>query len=74
MNKFTSMKALYITKSAWNWLTTSSALSGMIITSQIDAQKATNIKHNRSILKSLTNAVLFCGRQCIALQGDAENT
>ena len=42
------------------------------ITSQVDARKAANIKHNCSILKSLTSTVLFCGKQCIALQGDAE--
>ena len=42
------------------------------ITSQVDARKAENIQHNRIILKSLASAVLFCGRQCIALGGDAE--
>jgi len=46
----------------------------MTITSQIDARKAANIERNRSILKSLARAVLYCGRQCIALRGDAENT
>ena len=44
----------------------------MAITSQIDDRKAANIEHNRSILKSLASAVLFCGRQCIALRGDTE--
>ena len=44
----------------------------MAITSQIDARKAANIERNRSILKSLASAVLFCGRQCIALRGDTE--
>ena len=44
------------------------------ITSQIDARKAANIQNNRFILKSLASAVLFCGRQCIALRGVAENT
>ena len=42
------------------------------ITSQVDARKAANIERNRSILKSLASAVLFCGKQCIALRGDAE--
>ena len=37
------------------------------ITSQVDARKAANIERNRSILKSLATAVLFCGKQCIAL-------
>ena len=45
----------------------------MAITSQIDARKAANIECNCSILKSLANAVLFCGRQCIALRGDTEH-
>ena len=40
--------------------------------SQIDQRRAANIKHNRAILKSIVRAVLFCGRQCIALRGDAE--
>ena len=44
------------------------------ITSQIDARKAANIQRNRFILKSLAGAVLFCGKQCIALRGIAENT
>ena len=44
----------------------------MAITSQIDARKVANIERNRSILKLLANAVLFCGRQCIALRGDTE--
>ena len=39
----------------------------MTITSQVDARKAENIQRNRTILKSLASAVLFCGRQCIAL-------
>ena len=38
----------------------------MAITSQIDVCKVANIERNRSILKSLANAVLYCGRQCIA--------
>lgn len=45
----------------------------MAITSQIETCKAANIERNRSILKSLARAVLFCGKQCIALRGDAEN-
>ena len=43
------------------------------ITAQYDAHRAANIKHNRSILKSLASAVLFCTRQYIALRGDSEN-
>ena len=37
------------------------------IISRIDAHKAAKIKHNHSLLKSVASAVLFCGRQCIAL-------
>ena len=43
------------------------------IVSRIDAHKAANIKHNRSLLKSIASAVLFCGRQCNALRGDIED-
>lgn len=45
----------------------------MAITSKIDACKAPNIERNCLTLKSLASAVLFCGRQCIALRGDAEH-
>ena len=43
------------------------------IISHLDARKAANIERNRSVLKSMPRAVLFCGRQCIALQGDFED-
>lgn len=42
------------------------------IVAQVDARKAANIKSNRAVLKSIARAVLFCGRQCIALRGDCE--
>jgi len=42
------------------------------IASHVDTRKAANIEHNRKILKSLARAVLFCGKQCIALRGDIE--
>jgi len=42
------------------------------ITARYDAYVVANIKHNQSILKFLASAVLFCGRQCITLQGDTE--
>ena len=42
------------------------------ITAQVDARKAANIERNRAVLKSIARAVLYCGRQCIALRGDAE--
>ena len=39
------------------------------ITYHVDTRKAAR---NRRILKSLASAVLFCGKQCIALRGDIE--
>ena len=43
------------------------------IIAQVDARKAANIKRNRAVLKSIASAVLFCGRQCIALRGVSED-
>ena len=43
------------------------------ITSQIDSRKAENIKKNRAVLMCIASAVLYCGRQYIALRGDAED-
>ena len=42
------------------------------ITAVADKTKAANIARNQNILKSVTQAVLYCGQQCIALRGDAE--
>ena len=42
------------------------------ITACQDARVVANIKRNQLLLKSLASAVLFCGRQCIALRGDNE--
>ena len=38
------------------------------IAAQVDASKAANVQRNRAMLKSIARAVLFCGRQCIALR------
>ena len=38
------------------------------IAALIDKTKAKNFARNRSILKSVAEAILFCARQCIALQ------
>ncbi|KAL7844825.1 hypothetical protein SRHO_G00233640 [Serrasalmus rhombeus] len=38
----------------------------------MDSAKEANIKENRHILKCVAEAVLYCGRQCIALRGSAE--
>ncbi|XP_035668943.1 52 kDa repressor of the inhibitor of the protein kinase-like [Branchiostoma floridae] len=43
------------------------------IAAQVDARKAVNIQNNREVIKSIARAVLFCGRQCIALRGDKED-
>ena len=37
-----------------------------------DQRRAANIERNRSVLKIVTNAVLYCARQCIGLRGDSE--
>lgn len=41
--------------------------------SQTDKRRNKNIKKNRHILTSIAEAVLYCGRQCIALRGDNED-
>ena len=38
----------------------------------ISTRKADNIHRNRSILKTVADAILYCARQCIALRGDHE--
>ena len=43
------------------------------ISTRIDSSKTAKIERNREVLKSIAWAVLFCGRQCIALRGDVEN-
>lgn len=43
------------------------------ISAQIDSSKAANIERNHEFLKSIARAVLFCGRQCIALRVDVES-
>ena len=42
------------------------------ISVRMDSAKEANIKENRHILKCVAEAVLYCGRQCIALRGSAE--
>ena len=43
------------------------------ITVQVDARKVANIQRNRVVLKSIASAILYCGKQCIALRGSSEN-
>ena len=43
------------------------------ISAQVDSHKAANVRKNRAVLMSIASAVLYCGRQCIALRGDAED-
>ena len=42
------------------------------VNNRIDDEKRKNIIRNRHIVKCVSEAVLFCGRQCIALRGDNE--
>ena len=39
----------------------------------LDTKKAANVDRNRTILKCVLEAVIYCGRQCIALRGNNEN-
>ena len=39
---------------------------------QLDQQKAANVERNRAVLKTVAQAVLYCGKQCIALRGSIE--
>ena len=39
----------------------------------IDKGKVANSERNRANLKSLAQVVLFCGKQCITLQGSSEH-
>ena len=40
----------------------------------LDKKRVENIGRNREILKCITEAILFCAKQCIALRGDIETT
>ena len=42
------------------------------VNNRIDDEKRKNIIRNRHIVKCVSEAILFCGRQCIALRGDNE--
>ena len=42
------------------------------VNNRIDDEKRKNIIRNRHIVKCISEAILFCGRQCIALRGDNE--
>lgn len=42
------------------------------ISAMVDKRRAENIAENRHVLKCVAEAVLYCGRQCIALRGDNE--
>lgn len=42
------------------------------VTCLFDKEREERIKENREIVKSIARAVLFCGRQCIALRGHRE--
>ena len=38
----------------------------------LDKKRVENIAENRHVLKCVAEAILYCGRQCIALRGDKE--
>ena len=40
------------------------------VNNRLDDEKRKNISRNRHIVKCVSEAILFCGRQCIALRGD----
>lgn len=42
---------------------------GANVRTLIDKQKAANVRRNREMVKAVTETVLYCGRQCIALRG-----
>ena len=42
------------------------------VSTLLDTKKAANVERNRTILKCVLEAVIYCGRQCIALRGDNE--
>ena len=39
---------------------------------RLDDEKRKNIIRNRHIVKLVSEAILFCGRQCIAVRGDSK--
>lgn len=39
----------------------------------MDSKRVRNVERNRTILKCVVNAIIYCGKQCIALRGDAES-
>ena len=43
------------------------------ITAESDTCRAANVALNRTVLKSIASAVLYCARQCTALRRDAES-
>ena len=42
------------------------------VSTLLDTKKAENVERNRTILKCVLEAVIYCGRQCISLRGDNE--
>ena len=42
------------------------------VNNRIDDEKRKNVIRNRHIVKCVSEAIIFCGRQCIALRGDNE--
>jgi len=44
------------------------------VSNRLDDKKWKNIIRNRHIVKCVSEAIRFCGRQCIALRGDNEES
>jgi len=42
------------------------------VSNRLDGKKRKNIIRNRHLVKCVSEAIRFCGRQCIALRGDKE--
>ena len=44
------------------------------VNNRMDDEKRKNIIRNKHIVQCVSEAILFCGRQCIALRGDNDQT
>ena len=43
------------------------------VSSQLSKKLSDNVKRNRQIVKCVIEALIFCGKQCIAIRGDSES-
>lgn len=68
--KLKNTSTLHIIGRPWSKLT---ILNELLSTYLQQSKPKLNIERNCEVLKSIARAVLFYGRQCIALRGDVEN-